>query len=115
MVVRTPLRHLPHRDGGRPPARIASVRLERLGHRGVPAGLGNLEVALRNANDRALTAGIPAGGRHWVFDPARYFPARWRTARNGVRYNANREPQRLLAQATQAALTAVQAAARASG
>lgn len=58
---------------------------------------------------------IPAGGRHWVFDPARYFPARWRTARNGVRYNANREPQRLLAQATQAALTAVQAAARASG
>jgi len=77
--------------------------------------LGHLEVALRNAYDRALTAGIPPGGRHWVFDPARYFPARWRTARNGVRYNANREPQRLLAQATRTALTAVQAAARASG
>jgi len=77
--------------------------------------LGHLEVALRNAYDGALSLGVPAGGRHWVFDPPRYFPTRWKTARNGVRYNTNQEPQRLLAQATQTALIAVQAAARASG
>ena len=74
--------------------------------------LAHLEVALRNAYDDALTSGLPPRGMHWVFDPTRYFPTVWKTARNGARYNDNHEPQRLIAQATATALLSVQAAAR---
>jgi hypothetical protein len=51
--------------------------------------LAHLEVALRNAYDAAITASIPAGQPHWIFNATRYFPPTMRTAKNGKRYDAN--------------------------
>ncbi|GEL27139.1 hypothetical protein PSU4_60930 [Pseudonocardia sulfidoxydans NBRC 16205] len=58
--------------------------------------LGHLEVALRNAYDRALSQG-GSDRRHWVFDPFRHFPPQMRRAANGRRYDAN-ETSRVMIQ-----------------
>jgi len=55
--------------------------------------LAHLEVGLRNAYDTALVSGARAGAPHWVFDAPRYFPANWKTAHNGTRYDANKTPR----------------------
>lgn len=65
--------------------------------------LAHLEVGLRNAYDRALTAATPDGHPHWVFDPVRFFPPHIQKAANGVRYDANETARRKLAAAVREA------------
>ncbi|MFJ8910532.1 hypothetical protein [Amycolatopsis sp. NPDC102389] len=60
--------------------------------------LSHLEVALRNAYDRAL-GHAAVGGTHWVFQATRIFPSRWQKAANGTRYDVNETSRRLLAEA----------------
>ncbi len=55
--------------------------------------LAHLEVGLRNAYDRALTAATP-DELHWVFDPERFFPPHIQRAANGTRYDANETVRR---------------------
>jgi len=50
--------------------------------------LGHLEVALRNAYDRALTARDRPGDNHWVYDSERHFPVQMRRGKRGP-YDAN--------------------------
>ncbi|KFU75465.1 Abi-like protein [Amycolatopsis lurida] len=61
--------------------------------------LCHLEVALRNAYDRALGRAVPAGKPHWVFQATTLFPSRWQKAANGTRYDVNETSRRLLAEA----------------
>lgn len=65
--------------------------------------LAHLEVSLRNAYDRALTAAIPDGHPHWVFDPLCFFPPHLQKAANGVRYDANETVRRKIAAAVREA------------
>lgn len=46
--------------------------------------LAYLEVALRNAYDAAIVANTRPGAPHWIADPYRLFPVRWRAARDGT-------------------------------
>lgn len=55
--------------------------------------LAHLEIALRNAYDQAIVANTPAGSPHWTADPYRLFPVRWRTAKDGTRFDVNRRPR----------------------
>lgn len=65
--------------------------------------LAHLEVGLRNAYDRALTAGDPPDAPSWVFTPYRYFPPIYRRAKNGARYDANRQQRKNLEDALDSA------------
>ncbi|WP_224388975.1 hypothetical protein [Pseudonocardia sp. ICBG1293] len=44
--------------------------------------IGHLEVGLRNAYDRALSARDRPGDPHWVYEPTRHFPARIRGSKD---------------------------------
>ena len=55
--------------------------------------LGHLEVALRNAYDRALRHRDASQNRHWVFDPSRHFPVAEERAKNGAVVDANDKPR----------------------
>ncbi|MFD5089941.1 hypothetical protein ACFWMR_05035 [Amycolatopsis thailandensis] len=61
--------------------------------------LCHLEVALRNAYDRALGNAVAAGTAHWVFQATTIFPSRWQKAANGTRYDVNETSRRLMAEA----------------
>lgn len=61
--------------------------------------LAHLEIALRNAYDRALLASTGPGEYHWIFQARRYFPPQWHTAANGVRYDANKTARKNLDEA----------------
>ncbi|WP_414936452.1 hypothetical protein [Amycolatopsis sp. cmx-11-51] len=61
--------------------------------------LSHLEVALRNAYDRALGHAVAEGKAHWVFQATMIFPSRWQKAANGTRYDVNETSRRLLAEA----------------
>ncbi|MEQ3552852.1 hypothetical protein WIS52_20485 [Pseudonocardia nematodicida] len=65
--------------------------------------LGHLEVALRNAYDRALRHRDESEARHWVFDPSRHFPIQEERARNGVVVDANDKPRAQIEQAIRSA------------
>lgn len=65
--------------------------------------LAHLEVAVRNAYAGAWVSRVPAGGRHWIGEPGRYFPPVARKARNGVVFDANRTPRDQIASAVRAA------------
>jgi hypothetical protein len=65
--------------------------------------LAHLEVALRNAYDAAIVANTPAALQHWTTDPSRFFPVRWRVARDGTRIDANRSPREQIERAVRAA------------
>ncbi len=60
--------------------------------------LAHIEVALRNAYDRAW-AGVRAPGPHWTSEPLRYFPVLRRTARDGSVRDFNERPRKLIADA----------------
>ncbi|RSN15028.1 Abi family protein [Amycolatopsis roodepoortensis] len=60
--------------------------------------LCHLEVALRNAYDRAL-GHAATGGTHWVFQATTIFPSRWHKSANGTRYDVNETSRRLVAEA----------------
>lgn len=61
--------------------------------------LSHLEVALRNAYDRALGHAVTEGKPHWVFQATMIFPSRWQKAANGTRYDVNETSRKLLAEA----------------
>lgn len=61
--------------------------------------LSHLEVALRNAYDRALSHAVEDGTPHWVFQATMIFPSRWQKAANGTRYDVNETSRKLLAEA----------------
>lgn len=65
--------------------------------------LGHLEVALRNAYDRALRHRDTPDDRHWVFDPSRHFPVEERRAKNGAVYDANEKPRTQIEKAVRSA------------
>jgi hypothetical protein len=75
--------------------------------------LAHLEVGLRNAYDRALQRGAPAG-QHWTADPAKLFPVAMATARNGRRFDRNKKSREQLEKAAQDALADVRQAAKAA-
>jgi hypothetical protein len=61
--------------------------------------LAHLEVALRNAYDRALSRNTRPGQPHWVFEPVRHFPRQMQKAANGKRFDANETSRQLIADA----------------
>lgn len=65
--------------------------------------LAHLEVGLRNAYDRALTAAIPEGHPHWVFEPQLFFPPRSQRAANGEYYDVNKTTRNKINEAIRAA------------
>lgn len=71
--------------------------------------LAHLEVAVRNAYDRAWNAHTPTGTVHWTRDPDRYFPPAARRARDGTFIDANRTPRNQIAAATRTAGRGAQA------
>jgi hypothetical protein len=54
--------------------------------------LGQIEVGLRNAYDRALNAAVPSG-RHWTTDLMRFFPVALKQASNGRVIDINERPR----------------------
>ncbi|RJQ66205.1 hypothetical protein D5S17_35880 [Pseudonocardiaceae bacterium YIM PH 21723] len=68
--------------------------------------LAHIEVGLRNAYDRILTAGSPAGSPHWVFDPHRFFPPQKKRAAQGQTYDANETARRQIDDAVRKATAA---------
>ena len=64
--------------------------------------LGHLEVALRNAYDRALSSRDRAGDTHWVHAPERHFPRQMRKGRRGP-YDANHTTRKKITEAVSAA------------
>ena len=78
---------------------------------GVLHDVAHLEIARRNAYNRAMPSA--GGGRHWVFDPWRYFPTQMATARNGSTYDRNSTARDQLTKAANGALISVQQSARA--
>lgn len=60
--------------------------------------LGHLEVALRNAYDRALSHRDRPGDPHWVYVPERHFPVQRRDGRRGT-YDANATTRRKISEA----------------
>lgn len=61
--------------------------------------LAHLEIALRNAYDRAFCAGLGPDEPHWVFNPHRYFPVDMQRAANGQRVDANATARRQIEKA----------------
>lgn len=61
--------------------------------------LAHVEIALRNAYDRALTTHAPPGAPHWTADPWTYFPAVTRRAANGALHDANERPREQITRA----------------
>ncbi|MEV1295245.1 hypothetical protein [Pseudonocardia sp. NPDC049635] len=76
-------------------ARVAASFLHDLGH---------LEVALRNAYDRTLTAGDPPGAPHWVYAPKRHLPvAMKRDSKTGDMYDSNESARKAITKAVKEA------------
>lgn len=72
-------------------ARVATSFLHDLGH---------LEVALRNAYDRALSAGDRPGDLHWVYAPKRHLPtAMKRDGKTGDIYDSNESARKAITKA----------------
>lgn len=61
--------------------------------------LAHLEVALRNAYDRAITSHRPAGAAHWVFDADALFPPHMTTADDGTPVDSNARTREQIATA----------------